>query len=507
MTTTNQQQQSAKNTRGIHPLPDEHTYQELPINATSREVEVRRDSTPYYLTIDSRSRDTATCYDIPMPRAPKAIAGMNAPPPVPPRDLPASETDGIVLSPNLVVQMYGGVLPLKLIVATGVCGSIRATTFAEGDVITAHFSRQMSYALVREKSGCLFKIPMASLLRFGLLYCPTKKLDQALEGYTFKSVSDILDLKIMPKLLIALRGWRGTSSSETIEVDELLWVKGETHDPRTPQFRFLKVVHAFNGQVTLLRSDTFIPLSTKPSLLLLPLTDIVKHMHPPFDAVVQSPKDTAHCIPAGMKDFNIVTVQGSNSELSIVASRKDTQTVFEIPALLDMGLHIADLSEKEMDQLQLQTLSVFNTFSPAQVSQHVIADILTRKFKTNMDSQLFLLKLADQDLLQKTQQLVLPPNIKRLLLKTAPKKSAITSPEGLSKRLQTVEETSQSLLTDVKALKEQFLSLNTASLINTSQELQEIRRVTDAALHQITGILVLPYWFRILKFNFNITKN
>ena len=493
------QQQSAKHTRGICRPSDEHTYQEVPVKAALREKEVRRESTPYYVTIASRSRES-TCYDIPMAphrdiaaKSPKANPSgpvyLNAPPPVPPRDLPKSETDGVVLSPNLVVQMYGGVLPLKFIVTTGVCGSNRATTFAEGDVITAHFSRQMSYALVREKSGLFFKIPMASLLRFGLLYCPCRNLDQALEGYTFMSVNDILNLKPMPKLVIAQRGWRGSNSPETIEFGELLWVKGEMYDPQTPQFRFLKVVHALNGQVTLLRSDASIPLSTKPSLLLLPLTEIVKHVQPPFDAVVESPKNTALRIPAGMKDSNTVTVQESIIDTSIIASRKGASTIFEIPALLDMGLHINNLSEKEMEHLRLQTLTIFNSFSPAQVSQHLTAEAIARKFKTSIDSQLLLLKLVDQDHFQKSQQLVLPPNIRRLDLKTPPKKTAISSPEGLRERLPPVEKTSQALLSDVKTLKEQFVSMKTAPLMNTSQEMQEVRRITDAALHQIAGII------------------
>ena len=431
------------------------------------------------------------------------------PPPLPPRDNLKYEADSTVIASTVASSKYNSFLPLKLVVSRGVYGSDRSDTFCEGDVLVAHFVRQVAHVTVEEASGHLYKIPVASCLHFGLVYNPEKNTSLALKGYVFQSVEDILSLRTMPKLVIVLKGWRGKDPSHTVEDNDLLWVKGECQDSKSTKYRVLQCIHANTGLEKFLRSDSCLPLSTKPSLLLLPLIKLISHSPPPFQCVIDCQQDISHILPASLKGFSPVIVHECTHDTALIATRTESPGITEIPTTTELDFTISKTTDLEKDQMRMEAAGLFVSFSSKEVDQSLLVQNLGVKLKNKPSVQQVLLQLVDKDNMKKTQHLLAPPGIQNLLPTSlsagngSSKKQLIGSknkapaggaiPAGVNKRLtienrlQVVEQGTQLLISEVKTIKEQFLTLKSVPMFKISQELEETKTLASNAFDQIPG--------------------
>lgn len=420
------------------------------------------------------------------------------PPPVPPRDNPKADN----ANPAAIVGKFENAFPLKLVIDGGVYGSDQADTLCDGEEIMAYFLRQVPYVTVEMKTGVAFKVPVATCLHFGIVYNgPGKKLEMAVAGYMFRTVDDILQQTVMPKLVVALKGWRGKDPSHTIEENDLLWIKGLVGDPKDSKVKFLKCIQAITGLDKFLRNDAMIPLSTKPSLLLLPLIKIIKHVQPPFQCVVDCQHNSSHSLPSLLKGMSVVTVQEHSHITSIIATRKcsdSSSSVLEIPTILDIGMSIVETSEFEKNQMRMEAAALYTSFSTMVVNQGLLVQALTSKMRNSPATQKLLLTLVDKDYKKLTQRLIPPPSIKSLLPNSvsAGDNSSKTKLNGKDRpaatdssgRLQLVEQGMQLLISEVKTIKEQFLTLKSLPLMKVMQELEGAKTLASSAFDQIPGI-------------------
>ena len=435
---------------------------------------------------------------------------VSAPPPLPPRDNTKC-SDSTVLASNVASSKYNSSLPLKLIVSRGVYGMDRCDTFYEGDELVAHFVRQVAHVTVEEASGNLYKIPVSSSLHFGLVYNPEKNTSLALKGYVFRSVEDVLGLKKMPKLLIALKGWRGKDPLYTVEDGDVLWVKGDCQDSKSTKHKFLKCIQANTGLEKFLRSDSCLPLSTKPSLLLLPLIKLISHAPPPIQCVIDCQQDSSRGLPAGLKGFSPVILHECTHDTSLIATRKESPGIIEIPTNSDLDFTIAKTTDLEKDQMRMEAAGLFVSFDGKEVDQSLFVQSIGAKMKNKSSVQHMVLQMVDKENAKKTQHLLAPPGIQNLLptsvsasntkkqligskkpaLSTPPTGAATNKRSSVENRLQAVEQEAQLLISEVKTVKEQFLTLKSVPIFQISKELEETKTLASNAFDQIPGITCL----------------
>lgn len=406
-----------------------------------------------------------------------------APPPLPPRQMP-NLVKG-TMTPLSILMQHKGQLPLRLKVALGVYGSQSSTTFNEGDVCTVHFTKKAPYVLLVEASRSgnnTFKFPVASTFHFGLLYDPNNNAAEAKLGFDFKCVQEIISLKTMPKLVKVLKGWRGSEISSVVEQNDLLFIKG-VHTKAN--VTYLKCIQANTGLEKLIKHDTSLPLSTKPSGLLLPLMEILKHIQPPFKAVVSSPKKIDHMLTTGLTNLSVVTIQEFASEKSLIVTFSERDGIFEMPSHYNIELSAVEVSELEKERMRSQTLSLFTSFNSTCIDQSILAQYFSQQFHSTDVIQEQILNAVDKEYMKKSQIITIPPNLKQLLPNSICAQDTLTPLLSSESRLQSVEQTTQMLLSETKVVKERLIHFGT--IVQTIDDLAEVKKIANTAFDQVPG--------------------
>ena len=107
------------------------------------------------------------------------------------------------LSLTEFVEQFSDKLPLSIQVQTGYLGESSRVTLSAFDRLNVHFVKHTK-VVNASVSSVHFSIPTNSALQFSLLYNPNNKVDEALKGFTFKTVADLTKAKLLPLLYESL---------------------------------------------------------------------------------------------------------------------------------------------------------------------------------------------------------------------------------------------------------------------------------------------------------------
>lgn len=101
-------------------------------------------------------------------------------------------------------KTYAKSCPLRIRILRGFCGQTTRLTLSSQDTFNVHFLKRTKVVVVRDAHSTPYSIPLNSAVEFGLVYDPNDDRSQALEGYKFQSVSEILALSEVPKVCLQL---------------------------------------------------------------------------------------------------------------------------------------------------------------------------------------------------------------------------------------------------------------------------------------------------------------
>lgn len=105
---------------------------------------------------------------------------------------------------NDLVNQYSSHLPLKLVVSKGVYGMEESYSLATADCCIVHYIKKRELVQIQDpRTNQEFSVPLNSAIKFGVVYNPNNDENQALRGFTFPLVSDILAESQLPKMGIA----------------------------------------------------------------------------------------------------------------------------------------------------------------------------------------------------------------------------------------------------------------------------------------------------------------
>ena len=99
-----------------------------------------------------------------------------------------------------------------------ICRSVIST----GDMYNFHFIKNEILVSLQE-GGNLFSLPLSSSIQFGLLYNPKgDTLIQALRGYSYRTIGDLMECSIPPRVVRATKTSTGGKPTSSVNSDEIL---------------------------------------------------------------------------------------------------------------------------------------------------------------------------------------------------------------------------------------------------------------------------------------------
>lgn len=102
---------------------------------------------------------------------------------------------------------------------------LHRSIISAGDVYNFHFIKKEKVMSIQDAAGNSFSVPLNTAIQFGLVYDPANDLKQAVKGYSFKSIGDLVDYPVPPKVIRATRRYDTGDAKSSVESNEILIVK------------------------------------------------------------------------------------------------------------------------------------------------------------------------------------------------------------------------------------------------------------------------------------------
>ena len=280
------------------------------------------------------------------------------------------------LSLHQFVQQHSKSLPARVKVVRGYYGQSADSELITDDLYDIHFVKHQKVVTIRDikdTKGTVYSVPLSSSLQFGLVF----KQRQSMDGTTFPKASDIMALKVLPKVVCATKAFLGEDEESSVHENEILKIQSvEIHGTEV-----LEVFSFTTNSVKILQANCKGDFSTKPSLIRLHLPDILTCI--PCKAVMfidetVTPQATARKFPSSILSGPI-RINESKVETSLVASLSKTPahkdsgkiTLFDIPLADHLAeVEVAILESPITQEVQLlcdDTRHIIREFDPSKL--------------------------------------------------------------------------------------------------------------------------------------------
>ena len=282
---------------------------------------------------------------------------------------------------------YHQEFPIRVRVCKGFCGLDEDTSISDGDQFNVHFLKYTTIVAIEYENGSRFNVPLNSAIPFAILYNPHNNINEAMKGYRFDKVSDILQMGTLPSILWARKAYQGSTSDSSISANELLIVRKVRKQLLGKQQ--LKVYSLTTGKEKVLSANCAGNFSTKPRDVCLYLPEILKHLPDifPSKAVLFSNqmdgtprKVGSHQRTGSNSKLGVptnVTLLHSSIETSLVATSVHDQDpenarLLDIPVDLDILVRVdSSVDEDETQRLYEDTSFIYEHFNPAKLCPYV----------------------------------------------------------------------------------------------------------------------------------------
>ena len=289
------------------------------------------------------------------------------------------------------VDKYSKLLPVRIVVTKGYCGGSDRVTISTQDCFNVHFLKHTKVIAGHDLGGEAYNIPVASAFEFGILYNPRDRRDEAISGYNFERVSDLIATTPLPKVISALDSWKSSDGKCEISQREILVIK-KVHRPKLVGKKSLKVYSLTTEENKVLTEDCNCSFTTRPYLVRLHVMDMLNYMVDPFpcevcvflNASVMNHVEDDGAAPQNLSS-KIIYMSHSAIETALVTSvhedRKrystaeldpnddngDEQVFIEIPIdLVEIDVSVVDLSD-ETEELYGDTRTLIENFDPSRL--------------------------------------------------------------------------------------------------------------------------------------------
>lgn len=289
--------------------------------------------------------------------------------------------------------------PLQVRVSAGFFGSSERETFSDGDLLNVHCLKQVKLVVLESLKGRKVKVPLNSGLLFGLLFNPKHNAKEAVNGYEYETIGDIIRLSKMPLLVCATKHYKGSNVDSSVQENEILIVN-EVKPGRFKQN--LVCTQIGSGKQKRLSENCAAHFTTSPECLKMFLPEIINYFSLPQMAVVYYPERQLRLDTMDEKEnfpllhAEVVRIISIEVEKTILATSalvevpeeelvlrglttpslsgggRQSPVMFDIPINLPiMEVQIVEPHESECEKLYDDTRMLIESFDLANARNHV----------------------------------------------------------------------------------------------------------------------------------------
>ena len=285
------------------------------------------------------------------------------------------------LSLNDFVTQHGSSLPLRVRVDKGFCGAEERCVISAGDVYNLHFIKRTRVVSMRDSGNAEYTIPLNSAIEFGPLYDPNHDFKEAIDGYMFDTVAEILALKgSLPKLLRVTRSHQGSDQKSSVREGELLIVRKASRTGALKRKPVLKVFSVTAQEEKGLFEDCIGQFTTHPYSAHTFLPEILQQLPDPFPmaAMLYISSETSDDLPVHLTS-EVVKLTHASVETSLIATScwegssvpsEEENIPIEIPIHLDIEIIVIPSEETQNQRLFSNTRDLYESFDPSKVMSY-----------------------------------------------------------------------------------------------------------------------------------------
>jgi len=273
----------------------------------------------------------------------------------------------------------------------GFRGQTSQLSISTADEYSIHFIKRQKMVTIKDASRQQYSVPINSAVRFGLIYNPEKQPAVSSTPFIFESVSDIIALKTLPKVVCAMIKYVGDTDRASVSANEVLCIT-RVHKPKFHGRKSLEVFSLITNAKKLLALECCGKFSTDPSLVQMHLPSILDHIPNlfPCQAILFADEDFTRSVPYTSSSLlsSPITLIDCKTRSSLVASPlinmevpfEDGDGLIDIPLdepLAEVKITIVqpdDDSETKKLQSKTQTLLENMDLSKIQSYQDAVSD-------------------------------------------------------------------------------------------------------------------------------------
>ena len=277
-------------------------------------------------------------------------------------------------------------VPVQVVITKGYYGPDERTSISEGDMFNIHFFKQAKVVKVQDSNKYEYAVPLNSALEFGLVYVLPSGFKQIDSKYHFKTIGDIIQLKELPKAVLATRSHRGSNPESSVEQNDLLLVNEiKTKKKGIKSSKVLRCTVAGTGVKKTLSEDCTGYFSVKPVDTKFFLPEVVEHINLPQKAFIYSSStNTRIDLPQHLLQCEISILRVEIEESIVATTIQDKEErkprvinpyqntasspLVDIPQDLDIEVAVIKLGDGETNQLYAETRSLCERYNPSEAS-------------------------------------------------------------------------------------------------------------------------------------------
>ena len=266
------------------------------------------------------------------------------------------------------ISRHSNLLPFCVKVCNGFCSSATDLSISQNEIFNLHFVKHTKVVVMKDSEGREeYSVPVNSSVPFGIVYNPVKNEKQALDGFHFETVGDILRMKPLPTVIYATKAYHSNSLETSVEANEILLIKGVTsRSTLRGRGKSLKVYSLKHGTKQLSEKCAG-GFSTKPHSVRMHLSTMIEHsILFPQKAVLIPDHQIDAVLSTTMATLPVILekVKGETSVVATSAEEEGTENdaKLDISSDLDVQVEAVSITETEESLLQENSQSLYNSF-------------------------------------------------------------------------------------------------------------------------------------------------
>ena len=243
------------------------------------------------------------------------------------------------LSVQEFASRYLESLPMQVYVSKGVYGIEDKYCLSTNDICNIHFVKHRDLIEVEDTEHHLtLSVPLNSAIKFGIVYNPQDNENEAMKGYLFPNVADLLTLgySSLPKIVYACQ-FHDPERPGSEPTHEIMAIREIILPDNPDEFRKLRVYSITALRERILDENVYGQFSTRPSFLQMYLPEILKYISKPIPSQVSMFRNPLKNVAPG--------VPSSLFRKIIYMKRQFTSTVLVATNILDQVCTCLIISE------------------------------------------------------------------------------------------------------------------------------------------------------------------